>query len=535
MSTGRLLCALALAAATLHAQSLPDLGGYAEPPSSTTFDDEFVLVDLGDLDGDGLDDYGVVGGTAPTVLLGGTSFIHHSTTGVGTFLHETFPVGGSRRAARIFSLPDLDGNSLPEVAYVMPVAFPMGSSITEVRIASGLTLAPIATIPLASVEAIDALSPRFAAIGDQTGDGVIDFVLSYVSLVSVFGPVHETRIDLIDGVTFTPSPLASFSNVQLTPGGLVTVGDVDGDGVTDFVSSSPETSYVVSQGGSATLFSGASGIGLRNWLGMTAGEKLGSALAPLDDIDGDGRDDVAILAAGTLGAGRVSFFSTGTGLALHVIDPPVGSVLRRLLAAGDMDGDGTRDVVIELEDLATGARVREVRSGDDVAVIATIPASHHPVGDLNGDRIADRIEVDRSALTFPGAPVYRGRALLGAQSYGTGVGGRLLRWLPFASVPAAGVLQFSGATPGTPLLGAISLQPAATTIFGTPFPLLISPAPQDLLATFGYAADAAGGHADFIDMRVPALAGLVIYMQFAELGVNPGTSNAVEMMFGPTP
>ncbi|MEZ6194159.1 MAG: FG-GAP-like repeat-containing protein [Planctomycetota bacterium] len=516
------ILALLLVVASSRAQTFPDVQIFAGAPGTGSSSSCCEVVDLGDLDGDLIDDFGVAG----------LSFVHHSTTNFATPLQDIVFPGLVRGAYRIIALPDLDGDGFPDFAYIMLNTF-LGNPTTLMYIASGLTTATVATIPLPSATSFAPQSIRIAAIGDRNGDGTTDYVLTYVSRVSELPLILDSRIDTVDGTTFTPAPFLTFPNVALPSGGLFLVGDVDGDGIGDFVSGSPLTSALVGHGGSTSVFSGATGAGIRNWLGQTASEQLGATIVPLDDIDGDGLLDVASFAPGAAPAGRVWFFSPGSGLAVGSITPPAGDELRALFAAGDMDGDGFRDLVIELWDPVQFAAHRELRSGTSGEFITSLPASVYPVGDVNGDGLSDALEIVPVSTGGVVVPTFHRRTLIGAQSYGSGVGGRQLAWQPSPSTPATGILRFSGAASFAPLFAAVSLQPAATTIAGTPFPLLISNAPNDLVATFNHVADGVGEHVDFIDLRIPALGGLVFYLQFAELGANPGTSNAVEMMFGP--
>ncbi|MCC6409857.1 MAG: hypothetical protein IT453_22075 [Planctomycetes bacterium] len=100
---------------------------------------------------------------------------------------------------------------------------------------------------------------------------------------------------------------------------LVALGDVDGDGTRDFAVSSLRGSH-----GAVALISGESGVRLREWIDDAAGDRFGTGLAGIGDIDGDGVGDLAIgipwreCADGT--AGRVRLVSTASGKPIREIE-----------------------------------------------------------------------------------------------------------------------------------------------------------------------------------------------------------------------
>lgn len=70
------------------------------------------------------------------------------------------------------------------------------------------------------------------------------------------------------------------------------IGDVDGDGVNDFVTSAPTNSEAVQSGGKIYVYSGKSGALLWSIAGHTANGRLGSGVEAAGDVNGDGIPDV---------------------------------------------------------------------------------------------------------------------------------------------------------------------------------------------------------------------------------------------------
>ncbi len=131
------------------------------------------------------------------------------------------------------------------------------------------------------------------------------------------------------------------------------VGDVDGDGVPDFVSSSPNTSHG-GFSGSARVFSGATGEILDTYYGsLTFQDEFGWSVGWAGDVDNDGRADTIVgarqdLYLGGTQPGYVTIFSG--------IDGTVARTHQGALAgdefgyavswAGDVDDDGFDDYLV---------------------------------------------------------------------------------------------------------------------------------------------------------------------------------------------
>ena len=140
---------------------------------------------------------------------------------------------------------------------------------------------------------------------------------------------------------------------------------------------------------------------LREWRGEAKGDQFGWIARDIGDVDGDGIRDV-VTSAPTWGSkpdgtatGRVYAYSSGTGALLWSVDGHPGDQLGLgVEAAGDVDGDGTPDV---LAGAPYGNRA-VVLSGKDGRVILDLPARQSgeafgqhvaDLGDVNGDGHAD--------------------------------------------------------------------------------------------------------------------------------------------------
>ena len=153
--------------------------------------------------------------------------------------------------------------------------------------------------------------------------------------------------------------------------------DVDGDSRPDYLIAD---SFIGGAPASAVrLYSGASGNLLKTFSILPEPQEFGTGLAFVDDLDGDGRRDVAIGSPGdsTLGidTGRVDWFSSSTGALIRTAWGPnlSGRFGAAISDAGDLNGDGFRDLWVAAPGrFGTWGRIRLI-SGSDMAVILTIP------------------------------------------------------------------------------------------------------------------------------------------------------------------
>jgi tetratricopeptide (TPR) repeat protein len=153
---------------------------------------------------------------------------------------------------------------------------------------------------------------------------------------------------------------------------------------------------------------------LREWRGEAAGDQFGWIARNIGDVDGDGVADVVTSAPnhdipGAANAGRVYVYSTKSGKLLWTADGAAGNQLGLgIEAAGDTNGDGIPDVIAS----APFGGYAKIYSGRDGRVLQTLraedPADRYGqhvagIGDVDGDGCADVIV---------GAPRGAGRAYI---------------------------------------------------------------------------------------------------------------------------
>jgi len=95
------------------------------------------------------------------------------------------------------------------------------------------------------------------------------------------------------------------------------IGDLDGDGVRDFLVGAPQDDGAASNEGSVVLVSGATGAGFAAVFGAASGDAFGFSVAAIGDVDEDGVEDFAVGApyadvGNWADAGRAHAFSGAT-------------------------------------------------------------------------------------------------------------------------------------------------------------------------------------------------------------------------------
>ena len=229
----------------------------------------------------------------------------------------------------------------------------------------------------------DRLGSATASLGDLDGDGVPDLAIG-----APYDDDDQIQIGGNNGAVWVlfmdaAGTVKSQQKISETAGGfanliggdhfgsaLASLGDLDGDGVTDLAVGAPGDGFV---GAVWVLFLNANGtVKAQQKISDTeggftgilhSGDNLGSALAPLGDFDGDGTPDLAVGAPGdddgenNSGAIYVLFLRADGSVKAHQKIAHVVGGLPDVLEAsdsfgtalaclGDFDGDGTPDLAV---------------------------------------------------------------------------------------------------------------------------------------------------------------------------------------------
>ncbi|MES2641606.1 MAG: MopE-related protein [Myxococcota bacterium] len=269
-------------------------------------------------------------------------------------------VSGGASFGAALAVGDFDGDGVPDVAVGAPDDDTLGAYSGRVWIFAG----PLAgsTTEASALRAIDAESSRdglgeaLVAVPDADGDGLADLLVGAPDDGLGAGIAY-----LISGTsTDLTTPIARFESATSydRAGNNVAAGDLDGDGLADYVIAAPSAPevYVMSGGvtGTIDLSDADTTIG-----GRGSGYQTGKSLAVVGDQDGDGLLDLFVGGPTTGSSVSVSggeAWVLVTPLAADVtlgrhewatlVGEATGDAAGGSVAGGDLDGDGHDDLVI---------------------------------------------------------------------------------------------------------------------------------------------------------------------------------------------
>jgi len=213
-------------------------------------------------------------------------------------------------------------------------------------------------------------------LGDLDGDGHEDFAVGMKdsardSVALFLGPDLVRPARLFDHTELDPVPQGGITSTDVGFGRALAALDVDGDGRRELVVGAPETRSAGGQlhGALFVLFLEPDGHvgasqrispGIAGFPGVPGGSRLGSSLAVVPDLDGDGRDELVVGAPGyqaQTGAVWILFLQAdgsvrqfqqigngvgGLGAVLHGREH-FGSAAA---SPGDLNGDGIADLLV---------------------------------------------------------------------------------------------------------------------------------------------------------------------------------------------
>ena len=224
-------------------------------------------------------------------------------------------------------------------------------------------------------------SPVWPA-GDVNQDGFGDFA-STGYIVSAGSNGFIVLAGPVGAAVLQTQTLAPLQTMLGNP--VVLIDDLDGDGVDDLFAGAPggwcSTPYPSGPPlvGQAFAYSGATGSLLRQFTGVSPCDYFGRALAAPGDLDGDGVTELII---GAPGAGQYFVYSGGDGTLLSVhpyAGCPNGQCGMPMASLGDVNADGFGDYAITNHPATT----LKVYSGSDHSILATIsapPVATHFIG-----------------------------------------------------------------------------------------------------------------------------------------------------------
>jgi hypothetical protein len=294
---------------------------------------------------------------------------------------------GDRFGLCISAAGDLDGDGVPDLLVGAPDDDLGGNGAGAMIALSGANGSVLWRVNGGASG--DSLGFQVAGVGDLDGDGVGDAV-GGARYSDVAGPNYGAAI-VVSGATGNVlySVFGTRTNGRFGEA-IGAAGDVNNDGRADFVVGARLDDTLVANTGAARVYSGLDGSLLYELFGENGSDFFGRAVGAAGDVNADGFDDFIVGAPGDDDAGSssgsVRVYSGATGLVLWRVDGdmPGDSLGGKVAPAGDVNGDGTPDVIAGLtgSDLASlGGGAAKVYSGVDGTVLFTFTGAT-PDGEL---------------------------------------------------------------------------------------------------------------------------------------------------------
>lgn len=320
----------------------------------------FALDPAGDVDGDGIGDVLVGRPTQytsqpPTYPFDFTSFsfffageasVLSGRTGA-VLADLTNPTGGGLFGYDVAGGADLDLDDNNDYLVGAPRADGGAADSGVVVAFSGIGGAVLYQVPGASTD--DDFGKALDVLDDVNGDGRPDFAVGAPRADVAGGPLGLVRVvSGLDGQTLyeilPPAGADAFGEA------VASVEDRTGDGIRELLIGAPDAE--ADDSGKVYVLSGVDGAQLAVFSGAQAGDRLGTAVGPIGDLN---RDLVPDLMLGA-GGGRYALAVSGADLSLIepltsiLAQPEIDGIAPRFghsfCEAGDVDGDGFGDVAL---------------------------------------------------------------------------------------------------------------------------------------------------------------------------------------------
>lgn len=365
-----------------------------------------IAADVGDFDGDGVDEIAVVWSRGPLDTLLSTITIYELGNGLNQVAQTNMD-----------SVALIDFSIAHSARFGYTVAT-IGYTVTQTGVSAKLYLInPIDTPPLKAALDLGMASLRTVSAGDIDGDGndevLVDVLLNETSVLTLYYTLNGSRTLVAEA-----GPEAEITSAAL--------GDVDGDGVDELV-------YATINGSLYSITVRGLGNGFCTYT-RPLPTTNSTVYVQLFDIDGDGADEVIVsLAAfgeaGGLESLKFLIMSYSRTACLYVASSINMKEEYKIPFAADVNGDGkTEDLYLRQSASAVFVSLAEISTAENATISGVvITATGDPVpgarvivevpgGSVVAETVTDR-DGSFTVTVAPGTYVVRAATHVGGQEY----------------------------------------------------------------------------------------------------------------------
>lgn len=344
----------------------------------------WAVSELADIDGDGAMD--AIAGAPTARQSRGRAHVYSGATGVELFVYESANPG-DRIGHAVADAGDVDADGFHDV---VAGGNTMGGTGGVVVLSGNPASYGQVILQVAGLSAASQFGYAVAGLGDTNGDGRSDLLVG--APASPGSTIGEGRAYILSGAdgSVLHELEGSATTSALFGQGCASIGDVDGDGVSDGAVGAPGE-------GRAYVYSGATGLLILPALVADPGNSVFGQffVGQCNDVTGDGTPDIYV---GDYNASKGYVFSGADGSrALVITDAPTDGLGCGRGYLADINRDGHADLCLGSYTDSAGApsagRIT-VFSGADGSVLRTITGSLGAyqlgfdcvgVGDVNAD------------------------------------------------------------------------------------------------------------------------------------------------------
>jgi hypothetical protein len=251
---------------------------------------------------------------------------------------------GERYGSIVKIIADLSGDGRPDLLVGCPaMSGRKGEHIGRIYIYSSTGGKPIKV--LRGETGGSRFGQSLALIGDVDGDGLQDFLASAPGYAET-DKEDMGRVYVYSSKTrsLLPEPLTGRMTSDMMGKALLAVGDANGNKVPDYLVSMPGDAKARAPG-MVLLVEGKNGRAVQNFRGLRGDYSLGSALGRVADLDGDGADEflcscLHVAKSGTFPIQRVHMYSIRMKKPIFTFEAPEASLTFGTSLAGIHDTNG---------------------------------------------------------------------------------------------------------------------------------------------------------------------------------------------------